>query len=174
MGSTGAGKSSVALHLAATGAWFMSDDVSALELRAGDVLAHPGGAVASVDSRELDRMAPEAAGRWERLGEHDGEVRVGIGRDGPPDGLPVAAVYVLSRRAQAASLEGRLPCVGSPELLLSGTFNAYVDTPDRLIRQLEVCGRLAETATLMKVTVPPGVHAGEVADALARRHETGT
>lgn len=170
MGPSGAGKSSVSLHLAANGAGLMSDDVSALELRGGQVVAHAGAAVASVDRAELARIPPEGKDAWRRLGEHEGEVRVAIEHRGPLGPLPVAAVYVLSRRSEPGALEVGPPRVGTPGLLLGGTFNAYVRDPRRLRRQLEVSGRLAETAPIHEVVVPPGVGAAEVAAAVAERH----
>jgi hypothetical protein len=162
MGTSGSGKSSVALHLIATGAHLLADDVSALELRNGTVLAHPGPSLVSVDAAELARLPNEG---WARLGTHEGEVRLVV-RDGLRKALPVGAVYVLTRRTDVESLEIGEPRLGSPEILLGGTFNAYVNDPVRLVRQLDLSCRLAETVPLREVRVPPGAGAAEVAAAV--------
>lgn len=165
MGASGAGKSSVALHLSARGAGLMADDVSALAMHGDTVVAHSGPAIASVDAQELSRLSEPAAG-WSRLGSHDGEVRVALD-GGPARALPVGAVYVLARRADAEVLGIRAPRLSSAKLLLGGTFNAYLRDPARLARQLEITGRLAETVPLREVGIPPAAGAAEVAAAIA-------
>ena len=72
MGTSGAGKSSVALHLTATGAGLMADDVTVLELRQGTVVAHPGPRLASIDAGELAGMPAKTTAGWTRLGSHRG------------------------------------------------------------------------------------------------------
>ncbi len=166
MGASGAGKSSVCLHLVAGGATFLTDDVAALELRDGAVLTHPGPGLASLDEDELARLPPEQTGAWERLGVSDGEVRLMVTGAGH-QALPVAAIYLLTHRPEARRLEIVATAAAWPEALLGGTFNAYLRDAGRLVRQLEVAGRLAETVPLREVTVPEGVGAGAVADAIA-------
>lgn len=164
MGASGAGKSSVALHLATAGAAFMTDDVSALELRDGAVLIHPGAALASVPADELSRLPPKATLRWARLGDQDGEVRVAIA-GGVREARPVAAVYLMMR-TEASSIAFGPPPSGAAKLLLGGTFNAYVRDPPRLARQLDVVGRLAEAVPVKAVRVPQGTRASAVARAI--------
>lgn len=166
MGTSGAGKSSVALHLAAAGASLIADDVSALELRGDTVVLHPGPGLASIDQDELARMPPEATAAWSRLGTHDGEVRVVIDR-GSQEALPVGAVCVLNRRSDIETLGIGEPSLLSPKVLLGGTFNAYVQEPARLARQLKLSGRLAETVELREVRIPPGAGAAHVAGAIS-------
>lgn len=57
--SSGAGKSSLAAHLIAAGATFLTDDVLALELAGNGVVAHPGPARISVSSQELQSMSAD-------------------------------------------------------------------------------------------------------------------
>jgi len=166
MGTSGAGKSSVALSLVAAGARFLADDVSALELRDGAVLAHPGPGLASIEADQLARMPAEASAGWTRLGSHEGEVRVSVGGV-PGEALPVAAVYVLTRRADIESLDVAAPSLGVPETLLGGTFNAYVQEPARLSRLLDLSARLAETAPVREVRIPMSIGPAESAEAIA-------
>lgn len=171
MGASGAGKSLVALHLTAAGATFMTDDVSALELRDDAVLIHPGAALASIEGDELPRLPPEAALRWARLGDQDGEVRLAIA-DSAREARPVAAVYVMAARTEARSIALAPPPSGAAKLLLGGTFNAYVRDRPRLERQIEVVGRLAEAVPVREVSVPPGTQASTVARVILQDQAT--
>lgn len=162
MGASGAGKTSVALHLTARGGRFMADDVGALELRGGVVHAHAGPPLASVDEAELERLS-EGAG-WRRLGALEGECRVEVPRheDAP---VPVGAVYLL-RWVEEGSAPEVVPRRPSSTVLLGGTFNAYVRDRARLVRQIEVTGWLADHVPLREVAIPPGATARMVADAV--------
>jgi hypothetical protein len=165
LGSSGAGKTSVALHLTGEGATLLSDDVTALELDGAAVLAHPGTSLASVDVEEVERLADTAPGRYE-LGISDGEARLVIDGVGE-EPYPIAAVYVLTRRDDASSLSFTRLDTSPAAVLLGGTFNAYHRDGDRLVTQLEVCAALADTATLQRVDVPLGTGAAAVARAVA-------
>jgi hypothetical protein len=165
MGGSGAGKSSVVLHLLARGASFLADDVAALEIRGDRVVVHPGAALVSVDADEIDRVPVETASRWTRLGELEGEIRLELGEAGC-EPLPVGAVYVLVRTGDGLTPVITTPGTAWPTVLLGGTFNAYVRDPERLLRQLEVSGRLADDVPLRKVAIPPAADAGTVAAAI--------
>jgi hypothetical protein len=160
MGTSGAGKSSVALHLVAGGAKFMADDVAALELGEGQVLAHSGPGVASIDPAELNRLPGVS---WSRLGELDGEIRVEI-EDVALEPVPVAALMVLVREGGEGEPELREPRVGLPALILGGTFNAYLDERDRLVRQLDMAAELAERVPVRELNVPSSADAAAVAN----------
>jgi len=164
MGASGAGKTSVALQLAARGAGFMADDVAALELSDGAVQVHAGPRLASVAGAELDRAPEPALARWRRLGALDGEVRIQLP---PPEraSLPVGAVYLL-RRVDEGKEPSVVPRPGSATALLGGTFNTYVHDRQRLVRQIEVTGWLADHVPLREVAIPPGATAAMVAEAV--------
>lgn len=163
MGASGAGKSSVALQLAARSGTFLADDVSALEVSSGGVLAHPGAALVSLEAKEIERVP--ACVRLKRLGESDGEVRLQVAaRARRP--VPVRSVYVLNRRAHADKLRILPREQDGPRLLLGATFNAYLRTPERLARQLDVCAGLADSASLREVSIPPRSNAADVARAI--------
>jgi hypothetical protein len=163
MGPSGAGKSSVAAQLASTAGSFLTDDVAALELRDGAVWVHSGPPLTSLDPEELARLPPGMGGQ--RLGELEGEVRLAMGvvAEGP---ACVAAVYLLNRRPDAAAVSIAARATDALPLLLGGTFNAYLRTPERLVRQLEVCTRLVETASVRELIVPPSASASDVAAAI--------
>lgn len=165
LGSSGAGKTSVALHLVGEGAVLLSDDVTAVELAAGSVLAHPGASLASVAVAESERLPPSSPAR-RTLGISEGEARLLIDGVGESP-CEVAAVYVLTRRDDARTLSLRSPEKDPAAVLLGGTFNVYHRDGARLVTQLEVCAALAETAILRQVEAPTGIDAGTVARAVA-------
>lgn len=166
LGTSGAGKTCTALHLVARGAGFLADDVVAAEVGSEGVLAHPGAALASVDPGELERLATRSElGSWTRLGMMQGEVRLRARRAGP-DAVVTNGLYVLVRDDDARELTVQ-PLPGNPVAsLLGATFNAYVDDPQRLLVQLDVCTGLSEAAATRHVMVPRHAGPSEVADAI--------
>jgi len=165
LGSSGAGKTSVALQLAGRGATLLSDDVTAIEIDGGSVLAHPGASLSSIDADVVAGL-PGAASRRRVLGVSEGEARLlveGVGEQP----YPVAAVYVLTRSADARRLSFETLDVDPAVVLLGGTFNAYHRDSERLLTQLEACAALAETTTLRRVEIPSSVDAATVAGAIA-------
>jgi hypothetical protein len=166
LGTSGAGKSSVALQLTARGATFVADDVTALEVRDGAVAAHPGAPLVSVDTDGLEDLR-RAATTWEVLGSLDGEARIAVA-DPETRALPVGAVFVLTQSADVAAIEIG-PVSGPARALLGGTFNAYMRSPARLARQLELSGLLAEAAGVSLVRIPMHADAGATAEAILTR-----
>lgn len=173
LGTSGAGKSSVALHLVGRGAVLLCDDVCATEECDGKVVVHPGAALATLDVAEIGRLpAVAAARRWPRLGVVGGEARILTPAPGGT-ARPVGAAYVLVRgdapgRLSIAPLRSQASAV-----LLGATFNAYQRDRARLAVQLAVCARLAATAPLWRVDVPVGVGAADVAAAIAESFSGG-
>ena len=168
LGSSGAGKSSVALHLADRGAALVADDVVALEVCHREVLAHPSPALASIDADELDRFRPSGPVRdWLRLGSLDGEIRLA----GPGDTkgpLSAGAMYALAHRREARVVSIRAIGDERPAVLLGATFNSYYRASRRVGRHLDLCGHLAMTVPLFRVDVPPERGAADVAEAIER------
>jgi hypothetical protein len=165
LGRSGTGKSSVALEAVARGATFLTDDVTALEPVDGEVVAHAGPALTSLSRHDLERLPAALTSGWTILGEHDGELRVAI--DSPTaDAVPLGAAFVLTRPGTAGELAIAEPQLGPAQVLIGGTFNAYVRTPERMVRQLDVSARVAETVPLRQVTAPEGVDAAAVAEAI--------
>jgi hypothetical protein len=159
VGPTGAGKTSLAVRMFARGAGFVTDDVLALDRdQSGGLRAHPGACIASV--RPEERAAIPAA-IWSTLGTvlgESGKTYVALPR--VEHALPLGAVCFLER-GEGSAFE---PIAGAdPRLLLSSTFVVGVQTPQRLLNQLDVCAALARDVPLYRVRVD--THGG--AEALA-------
>jgi hypothetical protein len=147
VGRSGAGKSTLAAALRRRGDGFLADDVLALELRGGGVVAHPGAAVRT------------AAGSREELVAVPGGARA----------ASVAALFFLDRR-RGGPQEPRFSAVEDPRLLLSATFNSVFVEPARLASQLEICSILARGPVWRLETspsVPPEVLAAALHAKLA-------
>lgn len=145
MGPSGSGKTTLALGLMMAGAGFLADDVVAMSSSGQAVTAHPGAAVASLDGQMARGM--EAA--WGRkpgvaIGVEGEEARLVVRRE--DISYPVRLVYLLQPRAGAASTSIVRLASPDPRRLLGSTFNAYVNTPERLLGQLGACATLAQSA----------------------------
>jgi len=162
VGSSGTGKTSIAAHLVALGATFVTDDVLAIEAAGATVVAHPGPARLSIDDSELRRI-PE--GQRSRLGVPVGRSdKLMIEPEPTTAPLPLAGLYFLKRPASDVSRVTikEAEATATRSLLGSG-FLAYLDTPERLRNHLDVCSAIAERTRLYDVLIPKGARAREVA-----------
>ncbi len=158
-GAAGAGKTSLAAHLVLGGADLLSDDVVALDER---LMAHPGTAVLRLREPEAGRVTTAPTSRLGARDEADGRVRIAATAAVEP--RPLSALHLLERTPDGAAIEPlEHP---SPTELLGSTFNLSVQTPTRLIRQLDLCARLAREVPIFRVRVRPGQDAGELASEL--------
>lgn len=164
VGPSGAGKTSLAVQMMLRGAEFLTDDVLALERAGGEVLAHPGAAIASLRPAERDAMAPArwpAVGSGAAIGE---KTQVAVPRSEWP--LPLGALYFLTTQREPGA--GCVEAIAAPDprLLLASIFVSSVQSPRRLRNHLEVCADLAEHVAMYSVApVPPG-GGGRVAKAI--------
>jgi hypothetical protein len=166
---SGTGKSSLAAHLVAAGAGFLTDDVLALERRDGGVVAHPGAARLNLAPAELS--ATTRAGRARlggRVGRGDGKV-VLEPRPGAPARL--AALYRLSRGGSTTRVREHDP--PEPLPILASAFLPYLRTPGRLRNQLDVCEAVVTTVRSFELELPPALGAREAAE-LVLEHAAGT
>jgi hypothetical protein len=155
VGAAGAGKSTLAAALLGAGLTFVADDVVALQLRGGAVLAHPGAPLLSMrPSARGASGSPALRGLGDRVGADRLGLRLSIART--EAALPVCAVYLLGGDDGAQS---------GPARLLGATFNAIVRDPSRVQRQLDVCASLARSARLVALPAVPG---GDPSRAMAR------
>jgi hypothetical protein len=164
--NSGVGKTSLALNLVLRGAALVTDDVLAIDAAPGDgaPLVHPGVGLANVRHAELGAL--RAAGR--RLGGP------ALGRDGKGARVRLGIVQEPQRLATVAFLERAPageplviePVTPEPPRLLSATFNFVIRTPARMISQLDVCSRIADTTRLLRVRFPPDVDAAALAERL--------
>jgi hypothetical protein len=160
VGDSGAGKSTTAAGLLASGAALLSDDVACLEPVDGRVVAHAG-------PRGL-RLTPEAA----RAAGHDPETLPRVfsspllpgkrlvrtsAADGTfcPDARPLAAVFALGRRTDEA--EPRIERLGAAAALAALRAHGYRDSSlDRAqhARRLPLLARVAHEVPVYAAAAP--------------------
>jgi hypothetical protein len=150
-GEPGAGKSSLAAALVREGAGLLGDDAIALRESEGSPWAHPGAGSLYLRAAERDRLSAE-----ERQGHGAATPFAGRERYATPTApaAPLRALFLLERAERGPALE-RLDPV-DPFELLAATFNLSVRAPDRLTRQLDLVGALAEGGFVHRLRIRPG------------------
>lgn len=169
LGTSGAGKTSVALELCRMGASFLADDVVALEIRDGELIAHPGTQLAGLDHREARRLQSAAAAREEPVVAVNERERL-LQMNGAVEPAPLAALFFLERRADGPAA----PCfeeLAEVPRLLTASFNFVLTTPERLNSLLEVCA-LAARCRVERVLAGPAVDPTQLAGAIKQRLES--
>jgi hypothetical protein len=155
-GPPGAGKSSLAAALLSAGGQLLSDDVVALALSDGDLIAYAGSVVLQLRAAEDERLS---TGARTALGSPAspsfGKQRYVI--DSVPDPVPLGGLFLLERSTEEPAVE-QLAAVDPFELIAS-TFNLSVRTPARLRRQLDVVSAIASSGLAYRLRVQPGVDA---------------
>jgi hypothetical protein len=165
--ASGSGKSSLAAHLVAAGASFLTDDVLALEGTDDAVLAHPGPARASVDGRELRAMTP--AGRA-RLGRRVGSTdKPHFEPASPGVPLPLAIVYRVIRTPLDGPPRFREHAPPPPRLVLASSFLPYLRTKERMLNQLAICAQITTSVRIFDFEITSSVSA-RAAAALVQAH----
>ena len=165
--SSGTGKSSLAAHAVAFGAEFVTDDVLALELVEGAVLAHPGPRRASLAASELRAMQPN--GRL-RLGTCIGETdKLHLEPPSVSAALPLAIVYRVRRTTNAGGPRFREHVPPEPRQVLASSFLPYLGTRERLLNQLSICEGIVRFVRMFDFEIPASVSA-QTAAAVALAH----
>jgi hypothetical protein len=163
--SSGTGKTSLAVHLAAQGVGrLLTDDVLALAPVDEFVMAYPGPRFVSVADRELQTLEPEEQARVGRF----------IGRsdkshlEPPVTPAPVAlrALYFL-HRARNESAASVISTDGDARRLIASRFIWYLQTPRHHAEHLDVAARLANTVEAFVILVPGGGSASDLAAMVA-------
>jgi hypothetical protein len=165
LGPSGAGKTTLAMHLLARGARLVTDDVLAVTAAGGSVTAHRGGAVARIDAGAVRAMS---AGERAALGRV--EARGAKWHVRPPRGpraVALGALYVVVPAPAAAGLVIERVRPLDPGLLLGSAFLPYLDAPERLRRQLDVVAALAADVPLFRLHAPWEAGPRAAADAVA-------
>jgi len=166
VGRSGAGKTSLAIHLVAGGAQLLTDDVLALEAGRDHLMAHPGVQMANVADEELRSLPGSArAALGTPIGSSD-KMHLAVETATTP--VRLAALYFLRRdpRVDALSFEPLRPA--DPRLILGATFMPHVTTPARLRTQLETCAQATESVANFALSVPAGFGAARLAEAVER------
>ena len=164
-GPPGAGKSSLAAALLHRGAALLSDDTVALELHAGELIAHPGAALLQLRAAEHERLSAR-----ERAILGPPETLLGKQRYSPrvtDSPAPFGELFLLERSTCGPPIE-RIEAV-NPFALLASTFNLSVRTPERLVRHLDLTVALAATGRIYRLRVQPGIDATQLAEIVHER-----
>ena len=168
--ASGVGKSTLAAALVARGARLVTDDVVAVAAaESGPLAGEPGLGLASIRRDAVQRLGPDVVARLgPPVAGDDEAVRIVV--DVVDRAVPISSVFFVFRRPvdDPAPLIEPLPTV-DPRLLLGASYNFVIRTPDRLTRQLDVCGRLARVASFHRVSLDDDTGPVEVADAVAAR-----
>jgi len=168
LGASGGGKSSLALELHRRGADFVSDDVAAIGEGPTGVCVHPGAGLVSVGASSVPELTSRLGrNRVDILGEWNGEARIVVQQ--APKPLPIKGLFVLVPRFEGTSVIIEQIEAGGLRMLLGATFNAYLRSPDRLERQLEICARVLASAPLFRVDAPRSIGVEGLGDAVATR-----
>lgn len=150
-GEPGAGKSSLAAALLRSGAALLGDDAIALSGRDGEPIAYPGTGSLYLRAAEDDRLSDAERARLGPTSTFAGRRRVAVV---PAPAAALAALFLLERAERGPQLEP-LERV-DPFELLAATFNLSVRTPERLVRQLDLVGSLAEGGRIHRLRILPG------------------
>lgn len=169
LGASTAGKTSIAASLVLRGAQFMTDDVLAVSPGPdGGVTAHPGVGLVSL---RHSTGALLAANDLRRLGRTVGRDRDATRVALPPldAPAPLASAFIIDRAPAGRSLRLERLSPVDPRLLLGGSFNFVIRTPERLTNQLDLCARIAQVVDVRRAIVPPTVGPAELAEAIERQ-----
>jgi hypothetical protein len=168
IGNSRGGKTSVALNLALRGAPFLADDVLAIDSAPSGaaVRAYPGAGLTSVRFAEAERVGlPRLRELGDILGKDDEAYRVAVR---PAAGLRRhRALYFLKRSPGRPGVHLEVVAQPPPGLVLAGTFNFVLRTPERLSTQLETHALLARSVRIVRAHISEKASAGDVADAVA-------
>lgn len=155
VGASGSGKTALASRLVIRGAEFVTDDVLALELRDGALLAHPGAPFMAV--RPEDRGVIAASGG--ALGTVGATDKVHVSPPRLSGTARLRGLYHLeagpNRDASADGGVAIAPLEGpDPRRLLAAAFVPYVMTPARLRLNLEIAQILGSRVAQFRLHTP--------------------
>ncbi|MHB8242951.1 MAG: hypothetical protein ACYDHN_13300 [Solirubrobacteraceae bacterium] len=162
LGPSRSGKTSLAQALCDRGASFLADDVLALEILDGELLANPGSPIAGVARSEQEGDSPPSE-QVVAVNAREHMVRA----QGGTQPARLSTLFFIDRRADGPTHPHFAP-TSDPQLLLAATFNFVLATPERLQRLLEVCA-LAAKLRVELVSTGPETSAPELVDAIERR-----
>jgi hypothetical protein len=147
-GPPGAGKSTLALHLALQGYGVFAEDALAVEPTADGLVAHPGVALLNLRADDDDEDARAAVALGVELGRTE-KLHVLLERQG--EARPLDALYLLEPAADQTTIE-RIP---APTLrhLFDTLFVAYLTAPAHLIRHMDAAAALVGSVPIHRVGV---------------------
>jgi hypothetical protein len=166
---SGTGKTSLAARLVSEGAGFVTDDVLALEILDRRVIAHAGATVLHLSDAELNAIDPAKRARVGAALRQTDKVHFAVRADSSPRRL--TAVYFLSRGPAFKALEIEDVSPPEPRQLLASAFITYLETPARLLAQLDFCAGFAQLVPAFRVRVPRAFGAAALAEEIGSHVE---
>jgi hypothetical protein len=166
----GTGKTSVAAHLVAAGAGFVTDDVLALRMSGAAIVAYPGPGRLALAAAELKAVPDETRSRLGPIAGRTDKLILAPRPAAAPGRL--GALVFLSRHSRHERLRIVHATAPSPQRLLGSAFLPYLDRPERLLRRLDLCARVATEMPCFEVEIPEDGRAIEVAEALLTHIES--
>jgi hypothetical protein len=142
----------------------LCDDVVALEMAGGSVLAHPAPPVVNLRVGARPVLGAPATG-YRELGRDAEAIRLEIGNSA--EVAPLRALYLLDRSARHPRLTLEPADGDTARMLLASSFNFIVTDAARLERQLNTCAGVARAAKVTWVRAPVNVEPMALASALA-------
>lgn len=161
-GGSGRGKSTLATALCARGARLLADDLTSLRLTDAGVVVDP----TSNRTWLWREVAAEMA--LERTGDSSRPRKVTVRSDAAPEPVPVAAMFVLGFKADAAMLGQPLAGTNAVRTFLAQLFNYAIRTSARLSQQFHIATELCGTVPVVPALWEPGPAR---ADAMAEQIE---
>ena len=166
-GPSHSGKTSLALRLALAGAPLLTDDLLAISLSHGKVVAHPGAGLVGVRHGEAELLTAADRARLAALVDRGDKLygRLPLA----PEPQPLRRLYFLKPDPTAAEAVFLPESAPDPRRLLGSVFFGHLElTKKRLTDQLELLGALADGAAAFRVAFPATVGAerlaGEIRD----------
>jgi hypothetical protein len=166
VGESGAGKSTLALSLVLRGGTLITDDVLIATTDGnGSALAHPAFGLMNVRFETLKRLGDDVMARLGPPVDEDVEgVRVPI--DVASEPVPLRAMCFVTPSDDAAAPIVERVDPWDPRLLLGASFNLLLDTPGRLVRQLESAASLSRAVPALRITRPREFDPNRLLDAV--------
>jgi hypothetical protein len=155
--SSGEGKTSLAVNLVLRGARFLTDDVTAVSLRNGQPMVHPGPGLTNLRWAEDACIGSRRALLGEVIGSDQEALRLALPRDPRP--VPLAALYFLERVSEGTT--PRFETVDDVNFgsLLGCGYTRFVSTRERMRMQLVIYAAIAAGVRVVRVSIPAAVSA---------------
>jgi hypothetical protein len=161
LAASGGGKTSLAAEFLRRGAALYTDDILALELRDGGVVAHRGPALMNLPRH----LVPDIAGEANVLADFGEEQWVWVQRPAL-SAERLAAIVIIARTAGLAT---RCVRAENTALTLLAHLVSFPHLVERERTRFELYASLASTTPVLELTADPSVSTAELADLVAER-----
>lgn len=158
-GPPGLGKSSLAVQLMLRGHPLLAEDVLALEVRDGRLIAEPGASMLNLREDEFAQLE-DISRLGELVGRADGKVHLIAPR--ADRAAPLTVLYLLDRGDRDRPAFEPIENLRAADLF-ANSFVVYVHRTGRMIRQLDIASVLARTVPVVRLRVQAGIGARELA-----------